>query len=98
MFLIRNVLGNLNSMKSVIQIHAQCGQNGHSGHNVQLVVEEEDVKGAENVQRQLFGTDDTFVKEEMILKKRPAMKMYDFQKLYLYIIFVVQHILRSFLN
>ena len=75
MFLIRNVLGSLNSMKSVIQIRVQCGRNGRSGHNAQLLVEVDDVKEAENVQRQLSGTDDTFVKEEMISKKKHAMKM-----------------------
>ena len=75
MFLIRNVLGNLNSTKSVIQIRVQCGPNGRSGHNAQLLVGVEDVKGVENVQRQLSGTENTFVKEEMILKKRAAMKM-----------------------
>ena len=75
MFLIRSVLGNPNSMKNVIQIRVQCGLNGRSGHNAQLVVEVDDVKGVENVQRQLSGTENTFVKEEMILKKRAAMKM-----------------------
>ena len=72
---IHSVLGNLNSKKSVTQIRVQCGPNGRSGHSAQLLVEVEDVKGVENVQRQLSGTDDTFVKEEMILKKKPAIKM-----------------------
>ena len=75
MFLIRNVLESLSSMKSVIQIPVQCGPNGRSGHNAQLVVGVEDVKEAENVQRQPSVTEDTFVKEEMISKKKHAMKM-----------------------
>ena len=74
MFLIHNVLANLTSKKNVTQRFVRCGPNGLSGRNVQLVVAEEDVREVANVQRQLSGMDDIFVKEGMTTKKKLVMK------------------------
>ena len=74
MFLTHNVLVNQNYKKNATHRCVQCGQNGLNGLNAQLVVEEEGVKEVENARHQLFGMDDTFAKERVIMRKKHVMK------------------------
>ena len=85
MFRTHSAQESPSSQKNVIQTFAQCGRIGRRGLNVLLVVEEDDVREAENVLRQLSETVGIFVREVKTTKKKLATKMYVFLRPILYL-------------